>query len=117
MICTGKAEWIAVISFPIFLVTFALAEPYILLFGERYAQSGLIMAVLAFGYYFNAALGFNADTLRIYGKLRLTVVIDFLAMFVSVGLSLMLIPRYGAVGAAIATSVTLIIYNILNQIG
>lgn len=113
-----SASWIAVISFPIFLVTFALAEPLtILLFGERYAQSGLIMAVLAFGYYFNAALGFNADTLRIYGKLRLTVVIDFLAMFVSVGLSLMLIPRYGAVGAAIATSVTLIIYNILNQIG
>lgn len=113
-----SAIWITVISFPIFLATFALAQPLtILLFGERYAQSGLIMAVLAFGYYFNAALGFNADTLRIYGKLRLTVFIDFIAMFISVGLCLLLIPWYGAVGAAIATCGTLVMYNILNQVG
>jgi O-antigen/teichoic acid export membrane protein len=113
-----SAVWITVISFPIFLVTFSLAQPLtVLLFGERYAQSGSIMAVLAFGYYFNAALGFNADTLRVYGKLRYTVAIDFLAMLVSVGLSLLLIPRYGALGAAIGTCGTLVLYNILNHLG
>jgi O-antigen/teichoic acid export membrane protein len=112
-----SAVWIAVISFPIFLVTFALAKPLtILLFGQRYAQSGIIMALLAFGYYFNAALGFNADTLRIYGKLRYTVMIDFIAMGITVGLSVLLIPRYGAVGAAIATTGTLVIYNVINQV-
>jgi O-antigen/teichoic acid export membrane protein len=113
-----SAVWITVISFPIFLVTFSLAQPLtILLFGERYAQSGLIMAVLAFGYYFNAALGFNADTLRVYGRLRYTVAIDFLAMFISLGLSLILIPRYGAMGATIVTCGTLVMYNILNHLG
>jgi O-antigen/teichoic acid export membrane protein len=113
-----SAVWITVISFPIFLLTFSLAQPLtVLLFGERYAQSGLIMAVLAFGYYFNAALGFNADTLRIYGKLKLTVAIDILAMLISVAFSLLLIPRYGAVGAAITTCGTLVLYNILNQLG
>jgi O-antigen/teichoic acid export membrane protein len=113
-----NAIWITIISFPIFLVTFALAQPLtILLFGERYAGSGLIMALMAIGYYFNAALGFNADTLRIFGKLRYTVAVDFLAMLMSVGLNLLLIPRFGAVGAAIATCGTLVIYNILNHIG
>jgi O-antigen/teichoic acid export membrane protein len=113
-----SAVWITVISFPIFLVTFSLAQPLtILLFGERYAQSGLIMAVLAFGYYFNAALGFNADTLRVYGRLRYTVAIDFLAMLVCLGLSLILIPRYGAMGATIVTCGTLVMYNILNHLG
>lgn len=113
-----SAVWIAVISFPIFLVTFSLAQPLTLLFfGERYAQSGSIMALLAFGYYFNAALGFNADTLRVHGKLRYTVTIDFLAMLVSVGLSLMLIPHYGAMGAAIGTCLTLVVYNLLNHVG
>jgi len=113
-----SAVWIAVISFPIFLLTFSLAQPLtLLLFGERYAQSGGIMAVLAFGYYFNAALGFNADTLRIYGRLRYTVIIDFVATFISVGLNLILIPRYGVMGAAIGTCGTLVLYNILNHIG
>ena len=113
-----SAVWIAVISFPIFLVTFSLAQPLTLLFfGVKYAQSGSIMALLAFGYYFNAALGFNADTLRVYGRLRYTVTIDFLAMLISLGLSLILIPRYGAMGAAIGTCGTLVAYNVLNHLG
>ena len=113
-----NAAWITVISFPIFLVTFSLAQPLtLLLFGERYAQSSLIMAMLAFGYYFNAALGFNSDTLRIHGRLRYTVAVDFVAMLLNLGLSLLLIPRFGAMGAALGTCGTLILYNILNHIG
>lgn len=113
-----NAVWITVISFPIFLLTFSLAQPLtLLLFGERYADSAWIMAMLAFGYYFNAALGFNADTLRIHGKLRYTVIVDFAAMFISLILSVILIPRYGAIGAAIGTCVTLVLYNILNHVG
>jgi O-antigen/teichoic acid export membrane protein len=75
------------------------------------------MALLAFGYYFNASLGFNADTLRVYGKVGYTVAIDFLAMLIGLGLSLVLIPRYGAIGAAFGTCATLVVYNILNHIG
>jgi O-antigen/teichoic acid export membrane protein len=113
-----SAVWITVISFPIFLLTFSLAQPLtVLLFGERYADSGWIMAVLALGYYFNAALGFNADTLRIHGRFRYTITVDFLTTFICLVLGIILIPRYGAMGAAIATCATLIIYNILNHIG
>jgi O-antigen/teichoic acid export membrane protein len=113
-----NAVWITIISFPVFLMTFSLAKPLtLLLFGERYAQSSVIMALLGFGYYFNAALGFNADTLRVYGKLRYTVAIDVLAMVVSLGLNLLLIPRMGALGAAIGTCSTLVLYNILNHAG
>jgi len=113
-----SAVWITVISFPIFLLTFSLAQPLtVLLFGERYAQSGSIMAVLALGYYFNAALGFNADTLRIHGKLRYTVLIDVVSLLIGLGLNLLLIPRYGAIGAAIGSCGTLVLYNILNHLG
>jgi O-antigen/teichoic acid export membrane protein len=113
-----SAVWITMISYPIFLITFSLAHPLtLLLFGERYVESGSIMAVLAFGYYFNAALGFNAATLQLYGRLRYTVAIDFVAMLISLGLSLALIPRFGALGAAIGSCATLVIYNILNHLG
>lgn len=112
------AIWIAVISFPIFSVTFALAKPVTLLFfGERYLQSSAVLALLSLGYYFNAALGFNQLTLRVFGKIRYIVTIDFLALAASLGLSLMLIPRYGALGGAIGTAGTLIVHNILTHAG
>lgn len=110
--------WMTVISFPVFLLTFSLAPPLTLfLFGERYAEAGWIMAILALGYYFNSALGFSADTLRIYGKFRYTIIVDVATTFICLALGFILIPRYGAMGAAIATCATLVIYNILNQIG
>lgn len=112
------AIWIAVFTFPIFAMTFALAKPLtVLIFGARYAQSGVILALLSLGNYFNAAVGFNSYTLRVYGKVRYIVVIDVVAALIGLGLSLWLISDYGALGAAIGTCLALIIHNLLNHVG
>lgn len=112
------ATWIALISFPVFVVTFSLSEPLVLLlFGDRYALSGPLLALLSFGNYFNAALGFNAFTLRVYGKVKYIVLIDVLSSILNLGLNFLLIPRYGAMGAAVGTCITLVAYNIFNHAG
>jgi O-antigen/teichoic acid export membrane protein len=112
------AIWIAVISFPIFALTFSVAQPItLLLYGQRYAQSGIILALLSLGYYFDSALGFNGLTLKVYGKVRYSVVINVLAGVFNLGAILLLIPRYGALGAAIGTTSALIVHNILKQAG
>lgn len=112
------AIWIAVFSFPIFAVTFSLAEPLtVALFGERYRESAPLLAVLALGYYLSAAVGFNGITLQVFGKVRFLVVTNLLASAVNVVLFLLLIPPYGALGAAIGMSATLIFNNVLKQAG
>ncbi|HEX5014974.1 MAG TPA: flippase [Candidatus Limnocylindrales bacterium] len=110
------AVWIATLSFPIFAVTFSLAGPLtILLFGPAYASSGVILAILAVGYYANAALGFNGLTLKIHGRIRLAVGIDLGAMVLNVVAILLLVPPFGAVGAAVGTATTLVVHNVLKQ--
>ena len=105
-------------TFPVFALTFSLAQPLtLLLFGDRYAQSAVILALLSFGYYVNAALGFNAHTLRVYGKVRYIVFIDAITAVIGLSINLWLIPRYGALGAAIGTTSTLVAHNILNHVG
>jgi O-antigen/teichoic acid export membrane protein len=112
------AIWIAVISFPILMLTFSLAEPLtILLFGERYADSAIILALLSLGYYFNAGLGFNNYTLRVFGKVRYIFLVDLVVTVATIVVYWVLIPRYGAMGAALATSGSLIVQNLLYQIG
>jgi O-antigen/teichoic acid export membrane protein len=113
-----NAVWIAVASFPIFVLTFSLARPItLLLYGERYEQSALILALLSLGYYFNAALGQNGLTLKVFGKVRYIVLMNILAVIVNLGANVLLIPAYGALGAAISTSASLIFHNILKQAG
>ncbi|HKR98415.1 MAG TPA: flippase [Candidatus Dormibacteraeota bacterium] len=112
------AAWIAVFSFPVFALTFGSAhELTVALFGDRYASSGTILALLSLGYYFNAALGFNGLTLRVFGLVRYTVVISVGAAVANVGLNLLLIPAYGALGAGIGTCATLLLHNVLKQAG
>jgi O-antigen/teichoic acid export membrane protein len=112
------AIWIAVLSFPIFALTFSLAKPVTeTLFGARYADSATYLALLSFAYYFNAALGFNGLTLKVFGRLRYIVSINIFVAVVNVVINLLLIPRYGALGAAIGTCGTLILHNILKQAG
>jgi O-antigen/teichoic acid export membrane protein len=112
------AVWIAVFSFPVFAATFALSHTLTVgMFGEQYASSAPILALLSLGYYFSAALGFNGLTLRVYGLVRYSVVIAVLAAIANIALNLVLIPRYGALGAGIGTCATLVVHNLLKQAG
>lgn len=108
--------WIAVATFPALALTLSLAEPLTtLVFGPRYADAGGVLAVLAVGHYISAALGFNALTLRVQGAVRTIVLIDAFTAILNVAASVVLIRAFGAFGAAIATSATLIIQNLLYQ--
>lgn len=112
------AIWTSVLSFPIFALTFSMAQPLtVLLFGERYAESASILALLSFGYYFGAAFGFTGLTLKVYGKLRFIVMINILAALGNIAINLVLIPRYGALGAAWGTCATMVLHTLLKQAG
>ena len=112
------AAWMSVMSFPVFALTFSFAQPVIeSLYGARYGQSGPILTLLALGSYTNVALGFNLQTLKVLNRLRYIVLVSLIAALVDVGLSLLLVPGYGALGAATGTAATLLIYNLLMQVG
>jgi O-antigen/teichoic acid export membrane protein len=112
------AVWMAVFSFPIFAITFSLARPLtVATFGSRYAGSAVYLSLLSVGYYFNAAVGHNGLTLKVFGKLRYIVVINIGAVIVNIAVNIALIPRYGALGAAIGTTSTLIAHNLFKQAG
>jgi O-antigen/teichoic acid export membrane protein len=113
-----SALWMTVLTFPIFLLTFSFARSTTVgLYGPAYAGSAPIMLLLAVGYFFHTALGFNGVTLRIYNKLRYTVSIDIAMAVLNVAVNLILIPRFGVIGAAIGTTATLCLHNVLKQLG
>ena len=109
--------WMSVLAFPIFLVTACFARPLtIFLYGARYAPSAPILAILSLGYFFNVIFAFNGVTLKVLGKIRLMVILNIVTPIIIVVFNLLLIPRYGAVGAAVATSAGLIMQNLLRQL-
>jgi O-antigen/teichoic acid export membrane protein len=110
------SAFVSVLTFPVFALTGPFAPDLaVLLFGERYADSGAVLAVLSLGYYFSTALGFNSYTLQVYGRIRFLVVVNVVAAAVNIAISLLLVERYGAMGIAVAVLATLVVQNVLNQ--
>jgi O-antigen/teichoic acid export membrane protein len=117
-----RAYWhtgafVAVLTFPIFTLTGPLAPGLThLLFGARYHDSALILALLSIGYYFNTALGFNAYTLQICERIRFLVWVNVFIATLNIGLSILLVPKYGAVAVAVANLTALVVQNVVNQL-
>jgi O-antigen/teichoic acid export membrane protein len=112
------AAWTAVFSFPVFALAFAFGEQLVtLLFGERYASSGAILAALTLGHFFTAATGPNGQLLSVYGQVRYIVWTNLFAVVVNLVIVFALIAALGALGAAIAASTTLIVVNCVRQVG
>jgi O-antigen/teichoic acid export membrane protein len=110
--------WMSVLAFPIFLATACFAQPLtVFLYGVRYSPSSPILAILSLGYFFNVVFAFNGVTLKVLGKIRLMVVLNIVTPIIIVVFNLLLIPRYGALGAAVATAGGLIVQNFLRQLG
>ncbi len=113
-----SAAWVTVASFPIFAACLFLAGPLtVLLFGEPYRDAGVLLAILAGGKFFSAALGSNTFMLQVYGRVKLILLINGASAALGVGLCFWLIPLYGAEGAAWAAAGTTVLRNAFYQSG
>jgi O-antigen/teichoic acid export membrane protein len=87
------------------------------LYGDAYAAAAPLLTLLAAGYFVQAMTGPNGLTIKVYNRLRYAVGVDVFACLLNLALNLLCIPRWGALGAAVATGLTLLVHNGLKQAG
>lgn len=85
----------------------------ILIFGEQFAPGAPALAILSAGQLVNAAAGSVGFLLTMTGHERDTARGVGVAAVANIVLNALLIPGWGATGAAIATAVSLALWNIL----
>lgn len=89
-----------------------LGAPVLSLFGREFALGRSILAILLIGHLFSAAHGTVGYLLNVTGHERLTAWVLGLSALVDIVLNVLLIPIWGAMGAAVATTTTLAILNV-----
>jgi len=96
--------WLALVAFPLLVLFAGFGEPLLAVFGKGFRGAELALAVLAVGHTMNA-LALASFALPLSGNGRYTTYVAAGALAFEVALSLVLVPRYGALGAALAFAV------------
>lgn len=106
-------RWISIFTVPI-VVTIVLFPGVILnIFGPEYLVAKNVLIILAFGQMINSFGGANGYILNMTGNEKLNLINNFVMGGLNVFLNFLLIPKYGILGAGIATTVSIVIINII----
>jgi len=111
---TLSTRIVALVSFPVALIFIIFGKAIIgFVFGQEYVSAAPALAILCIGQLVNASAGSVALVLNMTGNEKYTIIGAVTALLTNCVLSVLLVPAYGLLGAAIGFSISLSAWNIL----
>ena len=109
---TTLTKWVIILTIPLALSVIVYARSLMLIFGPGFQAGAAVVMIGAVGQVFNCAVGSVGFLLLMSGNQAQLMKIQAVNAALMIGLNILLVPRLGIAGAAIATTVTTITTNI-----
>ncbi len=109
-----RLVWI--FTLPIFIWIVIFSDGILSIFGPDFVAAKWVLIFLAIGQFVNAAVGPNGLILSMSGHQKWEMLNGVVVATLNIGLNILLIPRFGAVGSAIGGAIALVIVNIIRTI-
>lgn len=109
---SSVAHWIFWPSLTIALCLIAFARPVLGVFGPEFVAARWELSILALGQLVNAGAGSVGYLMMMTGHQNQSTYIFGVSAFANVVLNALLIPILGTIGAAIATAITMALWNL-----
>jgi O-antigen/teichoic acid export membrane protein len=99
-------KYLSAVILPVALVLTVMRQQFVgVVFGAQYADSSMPLAVLAWGMFFAYTGAVYINLFIVQHQQRLLLLVSVLTLAVNIAANLLLIPPFGATGAALATVV------------
>jgi O-antigen/teichoic acid export membrane protein len=105
--------WLVAASFPIYILLAVFAPTFMALFGREFASGAVPLTIISSAMLLNMSTGAVKAVLLMGGRSRMVLADNVAALVANVVLNLLLIPRFGILGAAIAWSVSIGLNNVI----
>lgn len=107
-----STKWVVHFSLPVIVILVFFSDDVITIFyGTSYTPAALPLSVLAISAFLRIFVGPNGATIKAINKTRVDLFSSILGVFINGTLNILLIPRYGIIGAAIATTLGFLSFN------
>ncbi len=108
-------RWVFLATLPLYLFMVFFAQPIIvLMFGAKYAAGAGALVVLSTGFFFSMLSGPSQKLFNSVGRTKLVLGLTASAALINVAMNAVLVPRFGIIGAAGATAISLGVGTALN---
>jgi len=107
------ALFATIIGLPVYTAFVIFPETIMGLFGANFRDGALLLVILATGQFVNVATGSVGILLIMTGHERSVRNASVVAGLLNIGLNALLIPSWGALGAATATAISIAILNLI----
>lgn len=94
----------------------ALGKPLLWLFGPQFDGGYPVMCILVVGFLFRSSMGPAEYLLNMLGEQALCATVLFAAAVLNIALNFALVPAFGLIGAASATSISLVMLALMNSV-
>lgn len=111
-----STRWIFLLSAGVFLLLVFGGRPVLWAFGRDFQAGFLAMGLLAVGQLISSSMGANGTLITQTGYPVVNLINVLFLGIVNLGLTFLLVPRYGATGAASAAAISLALVNIARSI-
>lgn len=101
---------------PFLLVLIIMGEPILGFFGEEFMVGYMALAFIVLGQFVNSICGSVGYFMNMTGNQKLFYKIVFFGALLNVGLNYLLIPSYGITGAAIASLLSVCLWNMVTLV-
>lgn len=102
-------RWIFILSLPFLIVCLTRPIEIMNMFGTIFSNGADVLVILVIGMMFQALGGLAAGIIVMTERARLALLNTVVATLVNISLNLWLIPEFGLIGAAISTTLTLLL--------
>jgi O-antigen/teichoic acid export membrane protein len=109
----AATAWLTTFTWPIYLTMAVFSPVLVRIFGSGFAEGSTVLTILASTMLVSMACGPVDVVLLMGGRSWWSAFNTMIALVVNVVLNLLLIPRYGINGAAIAWSLSILLRNLL----
>jgi O-antigen/teichoic acid export membrane protein len=109
-------KWVFYLTIPLFIILLFSGVEILTLFGEEFTTGVNVLIVLAFARLIQNLTGGLGFALIMSGREKLEFINTFLISGSNIIFNLILIPRYGIIGAAIATGFSIILINLIRLV-
>jgi O-antigen/teichoic acid export membrane protein len=110
------ARWLLMFNIPVFLTSVLYAKPLLWLFGDDFTAGVSSMIILAFGTLAYTSTGLGANILDMTDHPKVNSINSLIMVFILIFLNILLVPRWEVLGAALATSISIVLVNVISLI-